>query len=299
MTDWRDIPSLAALRAFEAAVRCGSLSAAARELNVTHAAIAGHVRSLEQFFATSLLVRAGRGMDPTPEGALLARGLSEGFDTIASACRDLADRGRQRPLSVTTTPTFAEQWLMPRLSTFWAAHPDVSVTITPTAEVADLRRDGHDVAIRYGAGDWAGLDCEPLLVGDFLAVASPDLARRLRGADDAELARQLWLMSDNQAEAPHIARSLGLAPEALRSYTLATNGMVLSALRAGMGLGMQNRVLIQPELEMGRLEAVRAFALDDLGYHIVTRPGVKSEALRSFLRWLRGRPAPGRYGLAS
>jgi LysR family glycine cleavage system transcriptional activator len=298
MTDWRDIPSLAALRAFEAAVRCGSLSAAARELNVTHAAIAGHVRALEGFFGTLLLTRTGRGMDPTPEGALLARGLSEGFETIVAACRDLSDRGRARPLSVTTTPTFAEQWLMPRLSTFWAAHPDVSVTISPTPELSDLRRDGHDVAIRYGAGGWEGLDCEPLLVGDFLVVASPGLAARLAGAAPSVLARQLWLMSDNQAEARHVARALGLEPEALRRYTLATNGMVLSALRAGMGLGLQNRVLIQPELDTGRLAAVTALALDGVGYHIVTRPGAKTAALQSFLHWLRARPEPGQYGYA-
>jgi LysR family glycine cleavage system transcriptional activator len=297
MTDWRDIPSLAALRAFEAAVRCGSLSSAARELNVTHAAIAGHVRALEQFFGTPLLVRAGRGMEPTPEGALLARGLSEGFETIVAACRDLSDRGRARPLSITTTPTFAEQWLMPRLSSFWAAHPDISVAITPTAEISDLRRDGHDVAIRYGAGNWPGLDSEPLLVGDFLVVAAPELATRLRGEGPEGLARQVWLMSDNQAEAPHIARALEVEIGALRTYTLATNGMVLSALRAGMGLGMQNRVLIQPELEMGRLETVRALSLDDVGYHVVTRPGLRSEATRRFLRWLRARPAPGRVGL--
>ena len=298
MTDWRDIPSLAALRAFEAAVRCGSLSAAARELNVTHAAIAGHVRTLERFFATGLLVRAGRGMDPTPEGALLARSLSDAFETIVAACRDLADRGRARPLSVTTTPTFAEQWLMPRLSTFWAAHPDVSVTINPTAELADLRRDGHDVAIRYGTGPWDGLESEPLLVGDFLVVAAPDLAARLRDAGLARLARQTWLMSDNRAEAPHIVQALGIAEAELRSYTLASNGMVLSALRAGMGLGLQSRTLIQPELEMGRLAELRALSLDDVGYHVVTRPGPQSDALRAFLGWLRAGPVPGQYGYA-
>ena len=111
--DWKDIPSLAALRAFEAAARTGSLSAAGRELNVTHAAIAGHVRALESFFGVTLLTRTPKGMDPTPEGALLSRGLSDGFGTLIAACRDLSDRGRVRPISVTTTPTFAEHWLMP------------------------------------------------------------------------------------------------------------------------------------------------------------------------------------------
>ncbi|WP_371155439.1 LysR substrate-binding domain-containing protein [Jannaschia sp. 2305UL9-9] len=298
MTDWRNIPSLSALRAFEAAVRCGSLSSAARELNVTHAAIAGHVRALEQFFATSLLTRAGRGMEPTPEGALLARGLLEGFDTLTAACRDLSDRTSSRPLSVTTTPTFAEHWLMPRLGAFWAENPDVSVTITPTPDLTDLRRDGYDIAIRYGEGNWPGLDVEPLLTGDFIVVASPGLADRFRRATPEVLAQQIWLMSENRAEEPHVTGALGIEPGELRVYTLATNGMVLSALRAGMGLGLQNRTLIQPELEMGRLAAVTDMKLNNVGYHIVTRPDATSDSLQRFRAWLRARPATQAYGWA-
>ncbi|TFL20139.1 LysR substrate-binding domain-containing protein [Jannaschia formosa] len=296
MTDWRDLPSLTALRAFEAAVRCGSLSAAARELNVTHAAIAGHVRTLETFFGLPLLVRSGRGMEPTPEGALLARGLSDGFDVLIAACRDLADRGRARPIAVTTTPTFAEHWLMPRLSAFWAAHPDVSVTIAPTPDVTDLRREGFDMAIRYGEGDWPGLEAEPLLTGGFVVVASPDLAARFRETDLETLARQTWLMGENRAEAPHLARALGIPEAGLRTYMLATTGMVLSALRAGMGLGLQNATLIQPDLETGRLAVLRELDLGRVGYHIVTRPGASSDALRRFLAWLRTQPARTQYG---
>ncbi|GIT92548.1 LysR family transcriptional regulator [Jannaschia pagri] len=295
MTDWRDIPSLAALRAFEAAVRCGSLSAAARELNVTHAAIAGHVRGLEGFFATTLLRRAGQGMDPTPEGALLARGLSESFDILTAACHDLRDRGRARPISVTTTPTFAEYWLMPRLSAFWAQHPDIGVTINPSPDVLDLRRDGHDLAIRYGEGDWPDLQSEPLLTGDFVIVAAPNLAARLRPARLETLADHYWLMSENRAEEEHLCRALGREVGALRVYTLATNGMVLSALRAGMGLGLQNRVLIQPELELGRLAVVAPLELNNVGYHIVTRADAVSVGLNRFRKWLLGRPDTSEY----
>ena len=290
MTNWRDIPSLAALRAFEAAARCGSLSAAARELNVTHAAIAGHVRGLEAFFGTGLLTRSGNGMEPTPEGALLARGLQDGFATLTAACRDLTERERARPLSVTTTPTFAENWLMPRLGAFWARHPDVSVTINPSTDIVDLRRDGYDVAIRYGDGNWPGLEVEPLLIGDFIVVASPGTAHRFETADIATLRRQAWLMADNRAEEEHLIRALGLGPGELRYYTFATNGMVLSAIRAGMGLGLQNRTIIQSELETGRLVCVAQLPLDDIGYHIVTRPGPTSTALDQFRRWLRTRP---------
>ena len=109
--DWRDIPSLSALRAFEAAARLGSLSEAARALNVTHAAIAAHVRALETEFGQPLLRRSGRGMVPTQAGLELSRDLGSGFAEIAAGVRALK-RGREdRPVILTTTPSFAENWL--------------------------------------------------------------------------------------------------------------------------------------------------------------------------------------------
>ena len=287
MIGWRDMPSLAALRAFEAAARCGSLSAAARELNVTHAAVAGHVRALETFFATPLLQRAGQGMEATSDGLLLARGLTEGFTTLAAACRDLTDRKADRALSVTVTPTFAENWLMPRISSFWAAHPEINVTIAPSTAPANLRRDGYDLAIRYGEGDWPGYDVEPLLRGNFVIVAAPALAARVDGHSTESLLRHPWLISDNRAELPHLARGLGIDPEDLKIRAFATNGLVLSAIRAGLGLSLQQRVLIQRELEGDGLSVIREIDLDQVGYYVLTRPGAISENLRLFRRWLR------------
>ncbi|MFO6466110.1 LysR family transcriptional regulator [Jannaschia sp. KMU-145] len=287
MIDWKHMPSLAALRAFEAAARNGSLSAAARELNVTHAAIAGHVRALETFFSTPLLVRAGQGMEPTADGALLAYGLTEGFTTLSATCRDLADRHEARPLSVSTTPTFAEHWLMPRISSFWAEHPEINVTIAPSVVPTDLRRDGHDLAIRYGDGDWPGFEVEPLLRNDFAVVAAPARAEQLAGADRDTLRAQRWLIADNRADLPHLAQGLDVAPDSLTLLTFATNGLVLSALRAGLGIGLQSRTLIQRDLDQRRLVEVAPLHLDGIGYYVVTRPGAASDNLRLFRRWLR------------
>ena len=284
--DWRDVPSLSALRAFEAAARLGSLSSAARELNVTHAAVAGHVRALEAFFATPLLARASRGMAPTPEGALLARGLTDGFSTLAATCRDLSGRVRVRPLAVTTTPTFAENWLMPKISGFWAVHPDISVSITPSGEVADLRRDGYDVAIRYGSGDWPGVAVEQLLEGHYVVVAGPRLARSLPDHDLPTLLDQYWLMDGHRAEERTLGRALDLEPGRLEVRTFATNGMVLSAVRAGLGLGLQNVAIAEPDLAAGRLVELRRISVPGLGYWIVNRPGDDGPYFKAFRRWL-------------
>ena len=118
--DWRLFPSLTALRAFEAAARLQSFSLAARELNVTHAAVAQQVRGLEDHLGRELLFRAGRGLALSPEGIRLAAALAEGFGAIA---KGLAEVQAATPgaLRVTLTAAFAANWLMPRLGRFWKA----------------------------------------------------------------------------------------------------------------------------------------------------------------------------------
>ena len=128
--NWRNIPSLAALRAFEVAARTGSYSAAAQELNVTHAAVAQHVRTVEAHLDKALMIRNGRGMAPTEIGAALAATLSAGFGQIIEGVKQATDDIEARPLAVSVTPSFAENWLMPRLTRFWAAHPGFSLSVT-------------------------------------------------------------------------------------------------------------------------------------------------------------------------
>jgi LysR family glycine cleavage system transcriptional activator len=163
--DWRDIPSLSALRAFEAAARLGSYSEAARSLNVTHAAIAQHVRSLEAHFGQPLMQREGRAMAVTEAGRRLHRDVAAGFGEIATGVRALIRERADAPISLTTTQSFAENWLMPRMAQFWATHPGVTVSVSVDNRVIDLRRSEHHLGIRFGAGDWPGLTAEKLTAG--------------------------------------------------------------------------------------------------------------------------------------
>jgi LysR family glycine cleavage system transcriptional activator len=104
---WDDIPSLAALRAFEYAARHRSFSAAERDFNMTHAAIGQHVRALENHISQSLMQRQGRGMSVTAEGRKLADALSDAFGLIGVAFNDLLDQSKTRPIRVALTPSLA------------------------------------------------------------------------------------------------------------------------------------------------------------------------------------------------
>lgn len=289
--DWRDIPSLAALRAFEAAARLGSLSEAARALNVTHAAIAAHVRALEAEFGQPLLRRSGRGMAPTQAGSGLARDLGNGFAEIAAGVRALRQGREDRPVILTTTPSFAESWLMPRLAAFWSAHPDVPLSVQTDLRVVDLRRDGVDLAIRHGLGPWPGLEGQVLTRATMVAVAQPGRfeapADPLAPEAWQRLSRLPWLLDMSHREFNQRLVRLGIEPDALRATQLMSNALILPACRAGGGVSAQPLALVERDVAERRLEILAQEADSKMAYHLLHLPGALSHRAQVFVTWLK------------
>ncbi|MEM9318213.1 MAG: LysR family transcriptional regulator [Pseudomonadota bacterium] len=288
--DWRDIPSLAALRAFEAAARLKSYSAAARGLNVTHAAVAQHVRALEERFGLPLMVRSGRGMVATVEGAQLADALGRGFAEIAGGVRALDEAQADGPLCLTTTRTFAENWLAPRLPRFWSSHADITLAISTGDAVIDLRQEGFHMAIRYSTtGQWPGYDARYLTSGRTVLVGHPDLAARVDGNADllAEIEKLPWLIETDYTDFKAWMAAQGIVLDRVRATYLKGNPLVLSATRAGAGVSMQPTPVVADDLEAGRLVAILNPGEDGPGYYLVTPQGPASDRVRIFEKWLR------------
>jgi LysR family glycine cleavage system transcriptional activator len=290
--DWRDIPSLSALRAFEAAARLGSLSEAARSLNVTHAAVAAHVRALEAEFGQPLLMRAGRGMVPTQCGAELARDLGTGFAEIAAGVRAMR-RGREdRPVILTTTPSFAQNWLMPCLASFWAAHPDVPLSVQTDHAIADLRRDGVDLAIRHGKGPWPGLEGLVLTPATMVVVGQPGRFGPVpKDPTSAEAWARIvdlpWLLDQSHSEFNKRLIRLGIDPDKLTATELPSNALLLPACRAGAGISAQPLALVKTDIADGRLEVLAEEVDSDYAYHLLHLPGPLSRRAQTFVTWLR------------
>ncbi|MFQ6553604.1 LysR family transcriptional regulator [Aestuariibius insulae] len=279
--DWKTIPSLASLRAFDGAARTGSLSEAARSLNVTHAAISQHLRALEAEFGVPLLDRTGKGVIPTAAGQILGSALADGFDRIAAGIEALRGEIAGRPLTVATTPTFAENWLMPRLGSFWAAHPEVEIALKPANRLADIAGGEADLAIRYGSGAWPGLQAEKLAPATFVVVASPTFTKI------NTLPACCWYFVERGFEHRKWAISHGLVTEGTRIEHLDSNALVLSAVRAGHGLTAQTRANVDADLASGALVALGEFEDEGAGYFLVTRAGEPSPALKAFTSWLK------------
>ncbi len=284
--NWNQIPSLASLRAFEATARLGTFSAAARSLNVTHAAIAQHVRSLEEYFAVDLVFRSGRRMDLTDSGKQLSASLHSGFSEIEVGVRGLREDSGKKPVHITLTPTFAENWLMPRLGGFWAEHPEVDLVLKPSTKLSDLKAEGLDLAIRYGNGNWPGYLCERLTSTRLAIVASPKLIEGDPGFDVSRLQDFHWLLESQVSEHRLWAESLGFSFNNLNITEFDTNNLVLAATRAGYGISVQAAVLVERDLEDGTLISLLEAEEFESGYYLLTLKKRKSPQLETFIKWL-------------
>lgn len=286
-TDWRSIPSLTALRAFAVTAELRSFSQAARVLNVTHAAVAQQVRALEDQLGRPLVQREGRGVSLTTDGEQLAEALGEGFGAIQRGLEALRAGEADRPVRVTLTASFAAQWLMPRLKDFWEEQPDIGLSLHPDSKVVDLHRERMDIGIRYGSGDWPGLEVQYLASARLVIAGAPSLIGDKTRMTTAELADMDWVLSRSWPEQDALLRQLGLDPDALSRTDISSEELAIAAARQGLGLVVETAALIESDVADGRLRIVHE-ALEKLpAYFIVTLPGPKRAAARAFLKWLK------------
>lgn len=282
------LPSLPALRAFEAAGRHLSFTKAAAELFVTQAAISHQVRALEEQLKVKLFQRTTRRLALTEAGRRLLPAATAAFEGLARAVADLGEG--ERLLTVTTTASFGARWLAPRLGRFAAEHPEVDLSVRHTAQTLDLRRDGVDLALRWGRGHWPGTVAEMLATADVTPVCAPSLLQGRRALKRPEdLARATLLHDDNRAEWREWMLVAGLDPApAARGPVFDDHNVLLQAALDGQGVALAMRPLVRREVAAGRL--VTPFALsigDGYGYYLVYLPEAleraKVAAFRAFV----------------
>lgn len=285
--DWLHLPPLTSLRAFAAYAEHGSVQKAGDALNVSHAAISQQIRNLESHLGLRLLDRSGRTAALTAEGRQLAGALKDGFGAIATVIAALVGADDARPLHVTTTPSFAANWLLPRLPDFRARHPGLDIMIDPNPSLTDPQPGGIDIAIRYGKGAWSGLQAEPLVMSGMCAVAAPDLIGDRVISTPEDLRGLPWLEEIGQSEATVWLSRHGITGPIEGSTTALPGNLALDAARSGQGIALTAMIWVAEDVRAGRLRVL--FEEDSgAGYHIVTAPGAARPPLKSFLRWLRG-----------
>lgn len=293
--DLSNLPPLSMLRAFEAAARCGGLSAAGRELNVTHAAIGQQIKKLEARLGVMLARREGRGLALTPEGRRLADRLSDGFATFKSALDELGAAAESAPVKISLTPMFSAYWLAPRIGAFREAHPMIELMLHPSADLVDLIGEGFDFGIRFGAGPevWPGVDGEQLVATHHVIAAAPTLLRGSPVRTPEDLLALPWIQETGTDEWRVWLSSRGVSVEGKRDVLHMPGFMAVGAIRAGQGVGLVARALVERDLAAGELVALFDDADADtpkgrqMGYYLVWPKGTLRAQAQAVVAWLR------------
>lgn len=253
------LPSLNALRAFEAAARHLSFTRSARELSVTQAAVSHQVKALETQLGLRLFERRTRALALTDEGRAYLPVVSDAFDRVAEATERLTSGDVKRRLTVSVVPSLAARWLVPRLKRFRRLHPEIDLRLVPSTELANVNAGDADVGIRWGLGRYPGLSVTHLVGDEVFPVASPSTMRgNKRPRAPRDLARQVLLHDENHADWQEWLGAFGGGVEPRRGIVFTDASLMIQAAIEGLGVAMGRRVLVREELRAGRL--VRPFA---------------------------------------
>ena len=250
------LPSLNALRAFEAVARHMSFTRAARELGVTQTAVSHQVKQLEQELGLALFRRSPRQITLTGEGRAWAAELGEIFSRLEATNKRLRQKLRAaRPsVAVSVIPSFGSRWLVPRLGKFLERHPDIDIRISASEKLVDFAAEPVDVGIRYGTGRYPGLTVEKLAEDSWVVVCAPALLARHELHAPRDLEQLVLLYDDDRGP---WKRWLGLRGirvlKAARYTQLTDSSMLVEAAVRGQGVALARWSLAADELSAGRL----------------------------------------------
>lgn len=289
-----DYLPLNAIRAFEAAARHLSFSAAGEELHVTHPAISHQIRRLEEWLGVPLFHRDARKVRLTDAGLTLQVSANAALSDLAAACRRIRRNAAVASLSVGCIPSIASRWLVPRLPDFTERHPEIAIRVAYAKAEDRLKDDDNDVLITLGADPSPTAASLKLFSRMSRPACSPHyLARKGRLGSPAEIAaadllhdetRQGWREWFSQAGMAGV--DVGTGP------VFADFNILATAVIAGHGVALCPIEVFREELRRGDLVVVSDIATDrDKGYYL-TMSAQPSAAEITFADWFRDQVSP-------
>ena len=282
---------LNALRAFEAAARHLSIKDAALELAVTPSAVSHQLRSLEDMLGVELLRRVGARLEMTDAARRLAPGLNEGFALIADGVGSLRRERRDGPLRVNMLPTFATNWLSPRLSQYPFERRGFSLEISTTQDDVDLAAGVADVGIWYGDGQWPCLHADLLFEASIDLFARPGFATGTYRERVKRVSRANLFISRHCLTWPQWMESLPGGPFEPSVIThVDSGGLTMQAAADGAGVAIAVCELAESAVRLGRLESVFRHPVSaGVGFWLVYPEALGEDRRLDNLRsWLRG-----------
>jgi LysR family glycine cleavage system transcriptional activator len=287
----RRLPSLNALKAFEATARHENITKAAAELFVTQGAVSQQVKGLEAELGVRLFQRERQRVALTEAGRLYLEVVRDAFDRLGMGTERLLQRQSAGALTVTTSPNFAAKWLVHRLGRFSESHPSIDLRVSASIQHVDFAREDIDLAIRHGDGNWLGLHVTRLCNEQLFPICSPRLAAqggaRLRSPED--IRHHTLLNVNGRADwAKWLAQAGFEGVEAQRSIDFNQASMAIDAAVDGQGIALARTALAAGDLISGRLvrpfpQAIEApFAF----WIVCPKSAAETPKIATFRRWL-------------
>ncbi|MGX1321230.1 LysR family glycine cleavage system transcriptional activator [Bradyrhizobium sp. USDA 377] len=286
---------ISSIRAFEAAARTGSFRDAANELHLTPSAVSHAVRKLESAMSTTLFERSARAVRLTPAGENLMRHAGAAFDNLRRGIEEVAGRGPQL-LRVHCAPSFAAQWLAPRLARFMAAEPKLEVRLAANTEYARFSNDDFDIDIVYGQPRAEGVEVVSLGEETVTPLCTPELAKKIRKPKD--LLDQVLIRSDvKQVQWHQWFTANGLEAPAIHGMRFDRSFLAIAMASSGLGVTLESTRLAEREIATKRLVAPLAGRSVDIryvGHHLVfPRASQQRRPIRVFAEWITRELAAG------
>lgn len=281
------------LPTFVAAAKLQNLRLAAEQLHLTHSAVSQQIGGLEERLGFQVFDRVGRGIVLNAAGQALLRGVEPALERIQEGVHaaTVAACGDGQPLRVTMIPSFAQRWFLPRMGSWREQHPDIPLDIDASIATVDLQREGFHAGLRTGDGPWPGLIAERLYDGPtpFIAVGSPEAARRLAGRPLDAVARES-LLGDADLWARWF-NAVGVTARATPVAMFNDLSLMLQATEQGLGLSVVREMFAADALRTGRLVKLSdvSFIHEGASSHKLVYPaGLENWAPLVALRaWLR------------
>lgn len=280
---------LTALRVFEAAGRTGSFAAAAGELDLSPSAVSHAIRKLEESADITLFTRGTRTIALTREGRLLLEHVQRGFEEMQRGFQLAFPEQTVKPLRLHTAPSFATQWLMPRLARFVAEHPGINLRLSADTRYAQFDNDDYDIDVVYGEPASARHEKIPLIIEELTPLCSPALAQRIHSVQD--LYANPLIQSDGQSVRwGGWFSANNLATPADFALAFDRTSMCIAAAVDGLGVVLESTLLAERELASGKLVAPlrgQSTSVRYVGHYLVyPKRQQQHAALRQFKDWL-------------
>jgi LysR family glycine cleavage system transcriptional activator len=286
------LPPLNSLRYFLVAAQSLSFKEAADKLYVTQAAISQHIKTLESHLGRKLFVRSNRQVQLSEDGRRLLPDVQQGFDALARGVTRLQEDPQPNILNISMMQSFAFRWVVPKLTSFQEAYPDVSVRLDPNNEIMPFEESNLDLAIRFGLGEYVGLESRFLMADKFCLVCHPALAREdMQPEEFAMLPMLEENSSDIRLAWQHFFKLKGVDGEQYKRVLRVedSSSMIVEAALAGQGMAMLRYSLIYEQLQ--RKQLVKLFDYEypcEYGYYLVAPAHhFEQKKVQQFEQWIK------------